>query len=65
MITPTVPVVLPGLNHRLTPEQLLVNNWQRFHETLDTMSVDHVLNVLVIGPKELVEYIHFVMGGKP
>jgi hypothetical protein len=63
--TPRVPLPLPGLNHRLTPEQLAVMNWQRFRETLDALTLDQVLKVLQTCPSDLAEYLHFVMGGRP
>jgi len=63
MNVPTVSVLLPGLKNRLAPEQTLINNWQRLHADLDALTMDQVLNVLETGPAELVEYLHFIMGG--
>ena len=61
--TPRASLLLPGLNHRLTPEQLLVANWKRFRENLDALTMDQILKVLETCPSDLVEYLHFVMGG--
>ncbi len=60
------PPLLPGLNHGLAPEQLLVANWRRFHDHLAALTIDQKLRILETGPDELVEFLYFhFKGGHP